>query len=80
MTDPYWPHPWPPEEHCYSHGVHEPVPEGGAYRFCVECGHVYVTALDLLRDFAANAPDDCPVSPDITAKDIHFCAHCTHDF
>jgi len=80
MTTEQWPHPWPPSEHCYVHGAHEPVPQGGAYIVCGECGHVYHTALDLLRDFAEQAPPGFVVSGDTTAKDIAFCPFCTHDF
>jgi len=75
-----WPYSWPENEHCYSHGVHEPIPADGAYLVCFECGHVFVTALDLLLDYAVNSPPDIPVPGDITAKDINFCPHCIHDF
>lgn len=80
MTGPPWPFDWPYEEHCHWHNTHEPIPESGAYRACGECGHVYVTALDLLKTYADNAPSETSIDPNTTAKDIHFCPFCLHDF
>lgn len=80
MTAPSWPHPWPFAEHCHWHDRHEPVPDSGAYIVCGECGHVYVTALELLKTFADEAPADHEIDGDMTAKDIMFCPLCLHDF
>lgn len=82
MNDPQWLYPWPSNEHCYSHGTHEPVPESGAYRVCFECGHVFVTDVELRQAYIDNAPEDTKVYADrlVSADDISFCPHCLHDF
>lgn len=54
-------------DHCLSHGVDEP--EAGAYRICLECGHVFPGAAALLADHAAlverlnTTPTPPPLAP-----------------
>lgn len=64
--------------HCWSHGLDEPG--DGAWRRCFECGHVYMTAEDLQREWTANAPPDLPDRTAPPAEEIHFCCLCLHDF
>lgn len=65
--------------HCHIHHLDEP--DDGAYRRCLECGHVYRSAEDLQRQWTANAP------PDLADRDtpppveqIRFCPLCLHNW
>lgn len=80
MADPQWEFPWPPHEHCYSHGAHEPLPAEGAYCVCHECFHVFPSDEALVQDFLDNAPDDFDKGMGVTAEHVYFCPHCLHDF
>lgn len=71
---------------CYFHGE-EPIPEK-YYRICIECGHCYVTAQELV-DMTNDIRYEMwmkydqglyPWIPDTNADDIYCCAYCTHDF
>lgn len=61
--------------HCYYHGVDEP--EAGAFRICLECGHVYATEMDVCRAWREELPGSFPFTP---ATDIPACAYCGHDW
>lgn len=82
----------PVEEQCWHHG-REPVPDG-AYLVCGECGHCYVTADDLRREYRL-MDERCMASPWYdatselwavdplvvpTADEIYACPLCAHDF
>lgn len=63
-------------DRCAIHG-HEPVPPR-YHLLCGECGHVFVSALDLLvahndRCAEVGAPGA------VTADDVAVCPLCTHD-
>ena len=66
--------------HCSSHHLDEP--DEGAYRRCLECGHVYRTAEDLQRAWMTNAPPDLAdwEKDPPNAPQIHFCPTCLHDW
>ena len=65
--------------HCSSHHLDEP--DDGAYRRCLECGHVYRTAEDLQRAWMANAPPDLADLEKLPpAEEIFFCPLCLHDW
>lgn len=38
-----------PDQECAVHG-HEPIPPEGAFKICVECGHAYLTAQELVDE------------------------------
>jgi hypothetical protein len=77
--------------HCWWHEVDE---VGDGYIRCFECGHLYLTARDLRREYrkgywevlrSGSVPR--PFTPvrlwhvlTIRAKKIHFCQLCIHDF
>ena len=71
---------------CYFHGE-EPIPET-YYLICIECGHCYHTAEDLLKNFNdtgyelwfAYEQGLNPWVPETDVDRITFCAYCTHDF
>lgn len=74
---------------CHSCCKLEPIPEGGAFEVCIECGHVYATAEDLLKRYneecdrmdATYAEEGfSPIERYVTATEIFFCQECTHDF
>lgn len=77
--DPGWPPP-PGEDWCYSHNRSEPIPEGGAYRVCGECGHCWLSQEDLMADVIKSAQecgaDVWPLGPQF----VYFCPLCIHDF
>lgn len=66
--------------HCSFHHVDEPG--DGAYRICVECGHVYQKASDLQAAFMVEvAPSlSTPPAGAPSADEIWFCPLCAHDF
>lgn len=71
--------------HCHAHAVDEPAE--GAYRVCLECGHVFPAAADLLADHAALVEGlnvGAEAGELLTAKTdperITVCPHCAHDF
>lgn len=66
------------DTHCYSHGTDEAA-EGG-WRVCFECKHVYRTAEELQREWAANAPPDIRGRPAPPVEQIYFCPLCMHDW
>lgn len=81
MTDPQWTYPWPPNEHCWWHHAHEPIPESGACQVCFECGHVYLTREDLVEAFLVGAPSNYgETKPPEPPEHIPFCPLCIHDF
>lgn len=66
-------------DECAIHG-HEPIPKD-YYRVCGECGHVFVTAdelvsKDLAMHHAVGLLDAQPRDP----ERIEVCPECTHDF
>ncbi|MFC6883479.1 hypothetical protein [Actinomadura yumaensis] len=78
--------------HCHIHHVDEKP--AGAYRRCLECGHVYRTARALRRGYrrqywkASAASVHGPGEPlwqrvrrvlTVRASHVHFCQHCIHD-
>lgn len=71
---------------CYFHGE-EPIPET-YYRICIECGHCYVTAEELVtmtNDIRYEMwmqweQGLYPWIPDTNADQIFCCAYCAHDF
>lgn len=71
---------------CYFHGE-EPIPDE-YYIICLECGHCYVTANELLITFNNEnyklwfqfQQGLNPWIPETDVDNIHFCAYCTHDF
>lgn len=84
-------------DHCSWHQVDEPNPAdfpdvGDAYQICLECGHVYLTPLDLEQAYArevraiwqAQERDEPgvhhPIPEHLSAEEIGFCQECTHDF
>jgi len=69
-----------PADWCWSCCRSEPIPEGGAFQVCYECGHVYAAEADLLADHNAVLAD--MGEPPRTDLDQlrYFCAHCIHDF
>ncbi len=64
--------------HCWTHDVDEP--DEGAYRRCLECGHVYQTAEDLQRQWTANAPRFVTPGAVPPVEQIFFCPICAHDW
>lgn len=82
LVNPHEPGPLCGDTHCYSHGVDESA-EGGYYRICMECKHVYRTAEDLRLAWAeevapAYAPRAAPPTP--PAGEILACPLCCHDW
>lgn len=67
---------------CHSHGRREPIPDGGAYIVCFECGHVYRTRDELIDAHQANVglTDDELSEPAMGKRLEGFCGHCVHDF
>lgn len=66
-----------PEDYdCFFHGV-EPLPEE-YYQLCGECGHVWETRDDLLRD-DLDLRTQIGLQQDPEAP-IRICPLCTHDF
>lgn len=71
---------------CFFHGE-EPIPET-YYRICIECGHCYVTANELLIEFNNSNYEMWfkweqglyPWVPETDVDNIYYCAYCTHDF
>lgn len=82
----------PSPDFCHSCGRDEPVPPSGAYRICLECGHVYHTETELLLVYSiermvtrmTEAMRYCtwiPASPlPKSGEDIYYCPLCLHDF
>lgn len=66
----------PAADRCFWHG-YEPIP-WNHYVVCGECGHVFVTASELLDDFNAARPPGAPQETDVSR--IFFCPLCVHDF
>jgi hypothetical protein len=78
------------EDWCSVHG-YEPVPEK-YFRICGECGHVYLSAEELLAADAAvvaaiaqsagAAGDTIPAELHAaqTVSQVHCCPLCTHDW
>jgi len=67
----------PPEaspDWCHSCLKLEPLPDD-YYIACGECGHVYVTAEDLVNAYVDEYPGYRP-----KAEHIPSCAKCWHDF
>lgn len=61
-------------EHCHYHHIDEPGE--GAYLVCLECGHVYATADDLLAAYR----EAWEPAPTVNADDAHTCPLCAHSF
>jgi len=63
--------------HCHMHEVDEPcVP---AFRWCLECGHTFATAGELLAEHnKILAAIGLPAETD--ADQVTCCAYCTHDW
>ncbi|MER7361913.1 hypothetical protein [Nonomuraea wenchangensis] len=79
--------------HCGAHDVDEP--REGAFLTCLECGHSYPTAADLLAAFnaerrrmaeaEADGQDGTdygtpPLAPVTDVRQVEFCPCCAHDF
>lgn len=63
-------------DHCAVHG-HEPVPPR-YHLLCGECGHVFVTAQELLDAHNVRCLEvDAPYAA--SADDVLVCPVCTHD-
>jgi hypothetical protein len=62
---------------CYFHGE-EPIPPN-AYRLCLECGHVYPTAEDLLKEDTKVALE-YGFAPVTEPEQVTCCPLCTHDW
>ncbi len=62
---------------CFWHGA-EPVPEG-AYRVCLECGHCWVTAADLMADVQRLCME-IGATPPMDVEHVFYCPLCAHDF
>lgn len=70
--------------HCWIHHADEP-PEG--YRWCLECGHMYVTEaelvaahnkeMDVLSQFG---PGESHLPLATSASEIYGCPACAHDW
>jgi hypothetical protein len=74
---------------CWGCVQNEPAPEGGAYRICGECGHVYGTPEDLVREDYELWVEISYTNPEFLAgsnvptrppEEIYSCPICTHDF
>lgn len=78
---------------CY--GCNKPMPLDGAfYRYCFECGHVYVTARDLIEahnklnrevnEATGEATFNGETLPEIpmveSGDEIGYCPCCLHNF
>lgn len=63
---------------CYSHHRSEPIPAGGAFRVCGECGHCWVTRESFQVDLAVMW-DEIKL-PGPVPDDIPHCPLCAHDF
>lgn len=71
---------------CFFHGD-EPIPDK-YYRICIECGHCYVTAEELLivsnnenyKMWFGWEQGVTPWIPETNADNIYMCAYCAHDF
>jgi hypothetical protein len=74
-----WPFAWPPNEHCYSHNAHEPIPEK-YYRICGECWHVFVTPEELMAEHNNRLDEVGAPLGGCTVDQIPCCPLCTHDF
>lgn len=66
---------------CYSCGRDEPIPPSGVYLICLECGHAYVTAQDLVDAYHSESERIyvAPLVP-LAADAIYHCPLCMHDF
>ncbi len=62
---------------CVIHG-YEPVPDEW-HILCIECGHVFVTAEDLLREHN-RVMDECGFPRVADVEQVAMCPFCTHDF
>lgn len=62
--------------HCWWHGLDEP--DAGAFRACLECGHVYLTEGDLLHAWRAAWPQASERGLRTVAAAA--CAYCGHDW
>lgn len=76
--------PPPPDPGCFWHGEEEPILPG-AFRVCLECGHVYATLDEIIdehrRAYAEAFPGAEPLLDEharIYANE--FCPVCVHDF
>ncbi|GII83340.1 hypothetical protein Ssi03_13300 [Sphaerisporangium siamense] len=75
----------PSPDYCYSCGRDEPVPPSGVYIICIECGHVYETADDLLHLYNEQIIAENRAHPEwamplaIDPDNIGCCALCLHD-
>lgn len=65
------------DDRCWFHGD-EPIPRG-CYRVCLECGHAFVTAADLL-EAERKICVAMELKPADSAEDVAVCPLCTHDF
>jgi hypothetical protein len=70
------------KSHCAIHNVAEP--SDGAYQVCGECGHVYMTAEDLIeadlrvrQEIGGLFGDAAPEA--WLAGEIYICPECSHD-
>lgn len=64
---------------CWVHHQYEQIAHGpaGPFIVCFECGHVYNTAEQLVKEYNELAPED---TPERTVDEIFFCPNCLHDF
>lgn len=66
---------------CHSCCRLEPLP-AEYYQVCGECGHVYVTAADLVAAYVVMVGDRASMIrvDDVKPEEIYFCQLCLHDF
>lgn len=63
---------------CHAHANCEPLRRSD-YQYCIECGHVFRTASELLRSHNEVLREmDLPRETD--PKQVFCCPHCVHDF
>lgn len=72
---------------CASCNRHETALEGDVYKYCLECGHIWKTAQELVEAYnrevdAINSADGTGLVATYveTADQVYFCPLCLHDF
>lgn len=64
---------------CWHHNGERALPTD--FRQCLECGHSYRTAQDLIDAYYSESPGSYDTPPgQIRVEDIFFCPFCIHDF
>jgi hypothetical protein len=79
--EPHEPGPFCRDTHCHIHHVDELYAEGASYCACLECGHVYRSAEDLLLAYAEHyPPEERGEALSREPAKIYSCPLCSHDF